>query len=114
LWESLNVRSIKTDPFLIDDKPQIGDKSLAKGGFVFLDLKVIDTQQLEYGAHMLYMFFPGITEDQSVIQINDKNVAQQTTKYIINESLECGRGISEAKRHNYPFIKPKSSLKSCF
>jgi hypothetical protein len=39
--------------FLIDEKMQIRDKILVKGGLAFLDLKVIGMQQLEYSVHML-------------------------------------------------------------
>ncbi len=47
---------------------------------------------------------PGVNKD--VVQVDEDMFVEHVTEHVIDEGLEDGRGISEAKGHDKVFVMP--------
>ena len=63
---------------------------------------------------MLDMFISSARIYQNIINVDTSIVTQKIMQDTLNKPLECGRGISQTKRHTQPFKRTKRRAKSCF
>ena len=59
---------------------------------------------------ILFVFLNGVGENCNVALVDSTAFADVFSKDVVHESLETGRCIPKALRHNCPFIQPKRSL----
>jgi hypothetical protein len=58
------------------------------------------------------MFCHGVAIDEDVIEEHKDKLSQMAPKYL-HQTLEYGKSISQAKRHDQEFIVPIMSLECC-
>ena len=67
-----------------------------------MDMMIIE--KLQYKIQMLEMLSPGFNIDEDIIKEDRNEVSQVGLKYFIQQCLERGRGICQAKCHDQKFI----------
>ena len=77
-------------------------------------MEMMITKTLQYKIHMLDMLSPCFTIDEDIIKEDQNEVSQEGPKYFIDQCLECGRIICEAKWNDQKLIVAIMYVKSCF
>lgn len=63
---------------------------------------------------MLSVLFEGITVDQDIVDKRCAENIQKIKESVVNEVLESGGGIAEAKGHDFVLVMTKSGSESRF
>jgi hypothetical protein len=63
--------------------------------------------------NMLQMYLLSFVEYADVIQIHNHKRVCEWLQYVIHHLLECGRGISQAERHDHPLEDSFFRLEGC-
>src|SRR5882672_2676299 len=59
------------------------------------------------------MIFPGIGEDQDIVEVDHYKDIRHVSKYVIHKGLERSGSIGESHRHNQEFKRAISGAKGC-